>query len=538
MLISKKNGVINTDNFEKVYTCSKFIVYMNGILFCRGKKAGRESINYIAEKIKSDRTIPFHELFGSYTVLIDICNKRQILFSDNSCMHGLFISDNYIGSNFKELVKTEGLYHFDKIGVCEYLGLIRGGLSGKTYVKGINISSNLNFYEIDNGNYFVRSKKIDDIDGESSIDDPIEFFRDISYALEDMKCVCALTGGFDSRAVAAVMNTFRSYDCFISGDNNKSPEIKSAVRTAKAGNFVMMQIKPEYSDIKQSDMNIKFLRTASFHTAFDTAQMRIDYFMNILKKQGYEILVDGSAGDMHKEFWFTQEFPYYWRRKSNPKRFYKMRMKQYSRFLGKMILDNINEMEEMELSVLNRLTKDRNSKSCLFYGWYNDWFSMAAKNSESESPAVYSPLQEIELVRYSYQMLPKGKFMNGFLRELTSCANRKAARVKTVYGTTASNEPIYLARDFVFQILRYGQQGMRFFVRKVFHKSIFLVNVDLKNLDNKVLETEIAEEAVKWAKSKGCISQEASCSNIPFVLFEKIMNLYLTDAMFFQKNRE
>lgn len=102
-------------------------------------------------------------------------------------------------------------------------------------------------------------------------------------------------------------------------------------------------------------------------------------------------------------------------------------MEQYSSVFGTAVSDHTNEMEKTELDELKKLTKQTNTKSCLFYGWYHDWFSMAARNTVSTLPAVYSPLQEIELVRFSYGMMPRGKFMNYFLRDLISKADIRVA---------------------------------------------------------------------------------------------------------------
>lgn len=537
MLISDRDGIINIDNFNKVYSGEQFSVYLNGMIFCRGLKEGRESIQKVCHDIEQTNEIPFALLFGSFTMVIDYNGKRQVVFSDNSCMHGFFISNHSIGSSFREIIRYEGISEFDEVGVCEYLELIRGGFSYKTYVKDVAFSSNLEYYVIHEGRIDRENKGIGSIDAQSGIDNPMNFFRDISYAFGDRDVVCALTGGFDSRAVASVLNKFKKYDCFISGDNDTSSEIIQAKKTAKAGGYVMKHIRPEYPVISDDMILEKFLSGGAYHVSFATSEFRIDHFMNQLQSEGYDVLMDGSAGDMHKEFWFTQEFPFYGRKRSNPEFFYKSRMEQYSSVFGTAVSDHINEMEKTELDELKKLTKQTNTKSCLFYGWYHDWFSMAARNTVSTLPAVYSPLQEIELVRFSYGMMPRGKFMNYFLRDLISKADIRVARVKTIYGTTASTEALYLLRDFFAQMARYCQQGIRFFVRKIFHKSIFIPQVNLKSIDDDVMRTEIVKETYMWARKKLIIG-DVKLSQIPLSIMEKLLNLYLTEQYCFANNEK
>lgn len=534
MLISDRNGIINIDNFEKVYKCEWFSVYLNGLIFCRGLKEGKESIQKICREIERTNEIPFASLFGSFTMVIDYNGERQVVFSDNSCMHGFFISNHSVGSFFMDVIRYEGIKEFDAIGVCEYLELIRGGFSHRTYVKDVTFSSNLEYYVLHEGRIDREKKGIGSIDARSGIDNPMEFFKDISYAFSEKKTVCALTGGFDSRAVASVLNKFRKYDCFISGDNDKCSEIIQAKKAAEAGGYVMKHFRPEYPMISDNIICEKFLSDGAYHVSFATSEFRIEHFMNQLQSEGYDILIDGNAGDMHKEFWFTQEFPFYGKKKSNPEFFYKSRMEQYSSVLGTAVSDHINEMEKMELDELKNLTKETNTKSCLFYGYYHDWFPASARNTVSTSPALYSPLQEMELVRFSYGMMPRGKFMNFFLRDLISKANIRVARVKTIYGTTASTEPLYLLRDFFAQMVRYCQQGIRFLVRKAFHKSIFIPQVNLKSIDDAVMQAGIVKEAFVWAQERNLILRDVELSQIPFSIMEKLLNLYFTEQYCFQ----
>lgn len=534
MLISNETGIVNIDNFSRVYSDKELDVYINGILFCRKMKEGEESIAYVVDYLQRTGVIPFDKLYGSYTIVIDFRSNRQIIFSDNSCMHGFYISENYIGSNFCEIVKAEGCNKIDRIGACEYFSLIRGGLSRHTYVEGIGFSDNEEYYEITNSKRIKHNKNIGSIDRGNMITEPDAFFSDVVHALEDRKIICALTGGFDSRAVATCCNNVKSVDCFVSGDNDKSAEIVLAKKAARAGGYTMKHIKSAYPNIADKVLVDKWISKGGYHISFGTAEFRIDKFMDELSIDGYEVLIDGSAGDMHKEFWFTQEFPFYRKKKARPELFYNSRMKNYSSLFGESILSAIDEMEKIELSELSSLSRENNTKSCLLFGWYNDWYSMAARNTESKSPVVYSPLQEIDLVRYSYSISPRGKFMNMFLRRMISNANANVARVKTIYGTTASAELLYLIRDFFFQMLRYGQQGVRYIVRKITGKSVFLQAVDTFSSDEEVKETEIVKVAVNWAKNEGYLAKDAELDKIPMEMVDVVLNLYFIQQHCFE----
>ena len=229
---------------------------------------------------------------------------------------------------------------------------------------------------------------------------------------------------------------------------------------------------------------------------------------------------------MHKEFWFTQDLPFYWKKKTNCETFYYRRMKDYSRYYGKLITDNTSSIDHLNINKLHELSKDRNAKSYLFFGWKMDWTMAAALNTEMTSPISYAPLQEIELVRYSYSILPKGKRMNMFHRQLTTRANKKVARVPTCYGTTASSEPLYLLRDVFVQGIYYAKMALKYFVRKFLKVSIFTENVNLQDIDPQLRALKTSREAVQWAKDRGYLSNDATAENIPVALLSKMINLH------------
>lgn len=538
MLISKQSGIANTDSFDEVYTGALFDVYMNGVLFCRGMYEGQESISYLCHRIENDSAIPFNELYGSYTIIIDYKGQKQVVFSDNSCMHAFFVSENYLGSNFKEIIQAEGLNKFDEMGCCECLALIRGGFSERTVIEGLRYSNNLKYYEIFDGRRSEQSKGIDSIDGESAIADTVSFFRDVAHAFEKRKVICALTGGFDSRAVATSINSFKKTDCFISGDNDKSSEIILAKKTAEAGGYTLKQIRPEYPEIGDTTLLESWKKNAGFNTNISTSGFRINHFMKVLQSEGYEVLLDGNSGDMHKEFWFSQEFPFYNKRKSNPRLFYNSRMKKYLPVFGDKIKSSIEAMEKLELKAMNRLTANINSKSCLLYGWYSDWCRIENSSTEENCPFIYSPLREIEIVRSSYNIAPHDMYMNMILRKIISKADLKVARIKTIYGTTASTEARYIVRDVFAQFKRYFTQLIRYVIRKTTGKSVFLPKVETRSIDSYIKRNTDVSDAIEWAKDYGYLQMKVGIGQIPMKVISDILNLYYIDKYIFGETNE
>jgi len=536
MYISKSKGIVNLYDYISVYKNKGIEIFLNGVVYVPGRKEGAESIEYFLELYRKESRFCFECLRGAYSLVI-VQENRVIVFGDNSCMKGFFVSYDAVGSNFEEMVVRKDNLQIDEMGICEYLTLIRGGFSAKTYIEGIEHSDYRKYYLFENGEVYINEKMIREIDDYTDIVDfdVDHFFRDVEYAFSNKKVVCALTGGYDSRLVSTMMNRNVSVDTFVSGDNLASSEIKYAQMVAEAGKYNFRILDTNYVDVTDEYIVEHIKENGSYCVQMGTGDMRIDSFMRQLKKEGYELLLDGNAGDMHKSFWFTQEFPFFLKKRTDYKKFYRMRMESVPTCLGSYVRDSLQEMKEYEYSKMKQLISEYAWESCMKFGWYSDWYNMVAKNANRVCPQIYSPLQEIDLVRYSFKMGYKGKKMNKFFRKYISEGNIDVARVKTIYGTTASVELKYLLKDYFAQGLRYGIQMVRYVIRKFFRKSLFISNVNSRNIEQEVRETNIAKQAVEWAKRENLVEKYVRVETIPFVLLERIMNVYY---IFIQKEEK
>ena len=527
MLISARSGIVNAKGYEQI-TVGEYTVYISGVLFIRGLKAGVESVKWMIESYANLGAVPFDKLCGAYSIVIDNCAGELICFSDNSAMRGLIVGEYCIGSNFLELAKYEKHTKLNEKSVCEYLTLTRG-LFLNSFIEGLSCVDYLSYYVLKDGQITKRSKGIGDISATSGIKNPVEFINDVAYALSDLKCICALTGGYDSRMVAACLNQVYPVDCFISGERDDSAEIKCAVRAAKEGGLDMRVIKPQFPEISDNLIRSTFYGSGAYRQRISTAGYRIIYFRRQLKQEGYQVLLTGDAGDMHKDFWLVQDVFSYWSRKTHVERFYKRRLEiiNYSEYLADSFKSEYAKLQKEQIEFLKGLKKERNSQSYLTFGWYGDWGPQSIDRAEYDNPVPYNPLQEIDLVRYSYQILPKGKRFNYFLRQMTTNANPKMARAVTEYKTTASSEKVYMFRDAFVQIYATGIRALRFVFRRLTGKTYFTDTINETDLESKIRETTLAKESLFWAKEKGYIRSDVELLAIPYFLLERIMNLFL-----------
>ncbi len=56
------------------------------------------------------------------------------------------------------------------------------------------------------------------------------------------------------------------------------------------------------------------------------SSIRIEGFTRYRKQKGYNIRVTGDGGVLHKDWWWTQDFPFYNKKKVDLNRFYRQRI--------------------------------------------------------------------------------------------------------------------------------------------------------------------------------------------------------------------
>lgn len=527
MLVSINSSRIENTIGFKEYQFRGITVYYSGLIFVSGKKQGEESLRYITEKYMSGE-IPFREIYGSYALIIKD-DEKIMVFSDNSNMHGIFISEQFIGSNLVEIARNIGGKLYDK-AICEYLTFARP-IWTDSLVQGVSKLESDKYVVLSRGGIERLNKHIGTIEEASLISNPKEFFKSFVYAIKDCRVITALTGGYDSRLVSCVYNYYSHGDCFISGDNTEGEDIKCSKKTAEAAGFQWKQIIPPNPQLDGDKLIQKLYRTGEYKVEINTSGYRIAYFMSQLGKE-YDILLTGDAGDMHKGFWDIRKIPFY-------PRGFRADMKKFARkyfivlsnkkYLGENLNHVFTSLEHDTYKKFDEMRRKTVMKSCLYAGW-SDWVPAGLRYTEATSPIQYSPLQELELVKYSYGITPKGKHMNMFHRKLISYYNQSASKVKTIYRTTCSDKPIDICLDVFRMTGFYGELIIKYMIRKIFHVKTYVNQyVNRMDLTSKIRESNLAARSVEWARNQGYIKLEYSKDTLPEGILGKIIYLYLLE---------
>lgn len=528
MLLNYDRGFINYDEYHKIEYMNSNIYY-RGIVWVRGKKAGRESIEYLVEKYLETGKIPYIEIFGAFSCIIQESDGKAILFTDNSNMHCFFIGDKAIGTNFLEVAKENGAESFDMDSLCEFISL--GGVYfGKTLLSGVNLTENDKSYIYNKGQISIVEKGIGGIDGESSITDVNEFFQEMAYALSESNVTLSLTGGYDSRMVFACLNNYIPIATFISGDDDTGSDFVVSQKVASVAGIEQEIIRMKKPDISEDYIKHLFEYAQGVVPFLNDGYMRVSNFIQERADREYNCYLTGDGGVMHKDWWWMQDIPFYRKKHTDVRRFYFQRINYISSEIsyGVELKESFDNLDKRMISGINDLSKSMNTQSYdSFYYNLNGRKIVLQYNTHSSVLSSYAPLWELELVRYSYHLPRKKRFFYNSIRDITTKANPDVAKIPTGYGTTASSELPYMLRDLFFQLIDYFKKACRMIGRKVLRKSLFVGNAITWSTEQEVRKSEISSKALDYCIQQGYIAEGVNLSDISYSLLGRIIQIYM-----------
>ena len=104
--ISIDNHMCICQEEMKIYHFGDDRVYVDGLFYVYGKKAGLESVEWMYNQILVTGCIPFEELRGAFSCVLERQNVITV-FCDNSNMHCFYYSDRFLSSHFLKCVEYE-----------------------------------------------------------------------------------------------------------------------------------------------------------------------------------------------------------------------------------------------------------------------------------------------------------------------------------------------------------------------------------------------------------------------------------------------
>lgn len=504
--------------------------YVEGFLFVKDKRSGEESVKEIIRIYNAENRIPFEMMYGSFEYVIKKENET-IFFACNSLMRSIYISEIGVSNSFLELVQymhAQGKQcSFNSRSICEYYSL--GNIFfGKTIVNEISILDNGKYIIWNRNGIQILDKGIGAMDSWGTIDNPRDFFRCLSIALENKKVALSLTGGYDSRLIYSQLYDKTPLYLFITA-NMATKDSEAASRVAEATGQSLDIIRTEKPDINEEYI-IDIIKESDGIRPLDLdGDCRLNNAREKLDSQGVNLQLTGDGGVLHKDWEWMQDLPFYHKRKTDLRKFYRQRIAFAVRapFCGEFIDDAYRNQEAYFVKEMEKYKKDINTRSYdALYHYVNGNRSNWYNHSSDAEYTLYAPLTEFDMVRYSYHLPRFQRFYYNNMREMITQANPKIARIPTNYGTTASSETFFLLRDVPVQLKEYFVKAKRLIRRKLKLKPKEEAILDW-TVEPDVRELEISKKSVFWAIEKKILNQNAKIEDIPYDNLCRLIHIYI-----------
>jgi len=497
-------------------------------------KAGEDSIRYIAEEYEKTGIIPFNKLHGAFSMLIKNPDGSSCVFTDNSHMHVLYIHNDAISDKFLNLIdyllsSDDCKLSLDPEAIAQQYSVGRTFFN-KTLITEISLSDSFIYYYINNNKIEKRKKEIYDIDEDQDKIEPAKFFNYLSEALHGRKISVALTGGYDSRLIYSFMKNRMLVQPTLSGDDESNIDIvvSRKVATSAGDNLKLIHtVKPIISDevleemFKVYDGSIDFVRDGGY---------RLYKYHTELGNNGYEIHLTGDGGVLHKDWEWMQDLPFYHKKHTDLNRYYSQRLaySYNSNYSGSFIIKETTEMKNKIVSELQKYKRSINTQSYDMLYYHVHGLRDVAYNNSVNGVIEYAPLFERDIVAYSYYLPRLRRFFYNNIRSMISQQNYIISRIPTCYGTTASDEKIFLLRDIIFQMIDYSKKFIRMIGRKINGKSLFCANVNTWNIGEDLLKLDCFQEALEFSKKSRIVDKNVEKPMLNKKQQECLLQVYFT----------
>lgn len=448
-----RNGrVTDLKECEHALTLDEYSAYWAGLPYYPGTPPGEPSVRRLLARVAEVGVLDAaQELCGLYFLaLVHRPTGKCHVFVDGGGMSFAFRAKDAVSTSFLDLARLLGLGRddIDPDAVVEFLnaGMVFFGRTLFPQIRRIAWDEVVTFSA--EGEVEVLRKPADDI-GAPPHTDFVTHFAEIAADFRDERCSLDLTGGVDSRFVAALLAHFGlDFEVTVSGAEDHPDVVISRRLAAILGRE--HHLTPHCLDDLEADLPILFRISDGMqdvlrlHRLWQHNQRRI--------ARGATLAINGDAGNFYKDFLWMQDFPFYHRKRSNLPRLYDFRIvavpfperalapdyRPASRDLRPRVLAGLEDYVDST----NTQTYDRISYYVKTQGGTGQFFTL------SSMIPYYIPLLEPDMVRTGFHLPRRARFFNRFQRKLITRYYPALATVPTAdHGATLSSDTLYQLRD-------------------------------------------------------------------------------------------
>ena len=437
---------------DQLVITERYEIAWRGFVYLDGVSSGKPSLRRFAKEIGGNLAAAAVKLKGVYFISVrDKLTDRAYAFVDNSALFHAYVSPQFVGTSFLESVAREGLRSedLDPEAVVEFLqfGCI---YFGKTFFNSVRrIEADEIVESRPDGGVAFLPKAIADI-SEVPKRSFEHMLQSLCQSIAAERVSVDLTGGIDSRLIAVAFSYFGLPFDFGLSASAQIDDVRIAQEVARLLNreFFLTRHDPQ-----QTGWDDLFSITDGL---FDLAKSdRPIQMQRERAARGVTLAVSGTGGELFKDFWWLQDFPFYKRKNPNLKRLYDVRFAP-----GKAKTGNVGPRYRQAAASLRRRMIDKwsphragtNTETYdrIYYGLKMREFAGRGLTNTSKILPTVAPYVDREAVSIGYHLDRFDRFFNRFHRAAITKYAPEVAKIRTTEGgMTGSIMPIDVSRDLI-----------------------------------------------------------------------------------------
>lgn len=499
--------------------------FYNGFIYSKNKMMGKETIEYMISELIDSGKITYGNYYGTYHIIIIDYNKKYgICFTDNAGCNCFYYNKekNVLSDSFLELTTVSKPLEPNCEAITEFL-LFNCVYSNSTICNKINRLESNEFIRINNNIMYIENKMLSSFNEVSSYKDMHSFLADTAYSIGDEMQYNIVTGGADSRTILShFVNLNRDISLVISGNES----MQDVIIAKEIANKLNLDLKISDEDIEESESYLKELFIASDGVYGIFSRNRLYRMSIMLKDLNAKVVFGGVAGELYKNSFLNQDFPFLKIGRLNFKKFYRMKVLpkniDNSYFTDKIKNISVN----MEKIISERLFhyEDNFEKSKVYFNIGHYLLQHSAITLGNSSSFYYnssSPLFERDMLKLCYNVNPWKLELNKFQRSEISKYCYDIANIKTDRGNSLNNSMLVICKEMINSYL---------YLLKVAYKRTFRRNnkVGICNLP-KIYKfgknTGLFLKAIEKCKKLGIINDTLNGKDLPDELADKLMTI-------------
>jgi len=433
------------DEAHKIYWC--------GLFYTAGSPAGLASITKLATDLRSNSLQQLAARFrGVFMLLVeDKRSSTRYVLVDNTGMFHVFCSGSGIATSFLELAALQGSrsYDLDPDAVVEFLHFGYTAF-GRTLLKNIVKLPGEEIACVSRAGISFIQKALPSFESlpTQSLEDVL---RDFTSSVAAERVSVDLTGGMDTRALVCILHYVGlNFDVAVRGED-ANPDVQIARAVADAIGKPLHVCHTSVDDLESqlpTVLNIcdGLLDVTKAHSALQVQRERV--------QRGITLMLSGNGGELYRDDWWLQDFPFYARKKANIERFCAYRLSHKDpdhSFLAGNYRQISQGYRQRLMQDLTRYEVRGNTQSydrLVIHFRIRDLIGRLVTN-HTHLLRCYVPFVERDALIFGYNLPRTRRFFDYYFRETaTKCAPR-AARLPTTRGhVSMSAEWPMMTKDF------------------------------------------------------------------------------------------